>query len=73
MEEHTQAFEAVSSIIADFPIRVNFDPKLPTILETDASRLKGMGYVLMQLDKDGKYKLVQDGSHTLSKITEWHL
>ena len=52
MEEHTYAFEAAKKIITDSPIRADFDPKLPTILETDASRLKGMGYVLMRLNKD---------------------
>ena len=56
----------MKKIIADFPIRAHFDPKLPTVLETDASRLKGMGYVLMQLDKDGKYKLIEAGSRWLT-------
>ena len=43
MEEHTQAFKAVKKIIADFPIRAHFDPKLPTILETDASKIERYG------------------------------
>ena len=59
MEEHTKAFEAVKKIIVDFPIRTHFDPNLPTILETDASRSKGMGYVLMQFNKDGQYNLIE--------------
>ena len=62
LEEHTQAFEKVKDIISNFPIRAHFDPNLPTILETDASRLKGMGYVLMQLHADGQYKLIEAGS-----------
>ena len=56
----------MKEIITDFPIRAHFDPKLPTVLETDASRLKGMGYVLMQLDKNGKYKLIEAGSRWLT-------
>ena len=48
-------------IIAEFPIRVHFYPKLTTILVTDESRLKSMGNVLMQLDKDGQYKLIEAG------------
>ena len=66
IEEHAQAVEAVKKIIADFPIRAHFDPKLPTILETDASRLKGMGYVLMQLNEDGQYNLIEAGSRWLT-------
>ena len=66
MGEHAKAFEDVKKIIADFPIRAHFDAKLPTILETDASRLKGMGYVLMQLHKDGQNKLIEAGSRWLT-------
>ena len=66
LEEHTQAFEIIKDIILKFPIRAHFDPNLPTILETDASRLKGMGYVLMQLHTDGQYKLIEAGSRWLT-------
>ena len=47
-----------------------FDPALPTRLETDASRLHGLGYVLRQLDGDD-WKLVQCGSRFLTD-TESH-
>ena len=68
MEEHTQAFETVKEITADFPIRAHFDPKFPTILETDTSRLKGMGYMLMQLNKDGQYNLIEAGYPLLTGL-----
>ena len=50
--EHTEAFDVVKKLVSNFPIRAHFDPRLPTILETNPARLKGMGYVLMQLHKD---------------------
>ena len=66
MAEHTEAFEAVKKVVTTFPIRCHFDPSLPTILETDASRLRGMGYVLMQVHKDSKTRLVEAGSRWLT-------
>ena len=65
MEEHTEAMEAVKKVITSFPIRMHFDPKLPTILETDAARRKGLGYCLMQRHPDG-LKLVEAGSRWLT-------
>ena len=58
--------EEYKKIIADFYFRAHLDPKLPAILETYASRLKGMGYVLMQLHKDERYKLIEAGSRWLT-------
>ena len=66
MAEHTEAFEAVKKVVTTFPIRRHFDPSLLTVLETDASRLRGMGYVLMQVHKDGKTRLVEAGSRWLT-------
>jgi len=47
-ETHTQAFENVKRALSSPPVLATFDPKLPTRLETDASRLNGLGYVLLQ-------------------------
>ncbi|XP_037784643.1 uncharacterized protein LOC119580605 [Penaeus monodon] len=38
------------------PILATFDPALPTILQTDASRLYGLGYVLPQDHGAGRYR-----------------
>ena len=54
MAEHTESFEAVKKVVTNFPMRCHFDPSLPTLVETDASRHKGIGYVLMQAHKHGK-------------------
>jgi hypothetical protein len=43
-----------------------FDPKLKTELLTDASKLKGLGYALLQRDSDNRPRLIQYGSRSLS-------
>ena len=43
------------------PVLDPFDPKLPTMLQTDASRLKGLGFALLQKHEDG-WKFTQAGS-----------
>ncbi|XP_037781117.1 uncharacterized protein LOC119577617 [Penaeus monodon] len=48
------------------PILATFDPALPTILQTDASRLYGLGYVLLQDYGAGRYKMVQCGFRFLT-------
>ena len=58
----SEAFDVVKKVVTRFPIRAHFDRSLTTILETGAARLKGIGYVLMQLHKDGQYKLIEAGS-----------
>ena len=45
--EHTQAVEAIKKEIAQAPVLKYYDPKKPTILQTDAS-IKGLGAVLLQ-------------------------
>jgi transposase InsO family protein len=65
-ENHTEAFEAVKKTLISPPILAPFDPKLPVILETDASRLKGLGYLLLQRDDNGQKKLIQCGSRFVS-------
>ena len=43
MEEHQEAMEEVKKLMVQFPIRVHFDPKLPTLLETDAAGKQELG------------------------------
>ena len=65
MEEHQRAMEEVKEIMTNFPLRTHFDPKLPTIIETDAARKKGSGYALMQL-RGEEYRIVEAGSRWLT-------
>lgn len=63
--DHQAAFESVKSALTSPPILAHFDPSLPTVLQTDAARLKGLGYALLQ-QHDDKWRLVQCGSRFLS-------
>ena len=43
-----------------------YDPKKPTALHTDASRLEGLGFVLRQQSQDGSWHVTQAGLRFLS-------
>ena len=68
LPEHQEAFDKAKKILIDpnGPILAHFDPSLPTTLLTDASRLKGLGFALMQTTSDGTTRLIQCGSRYLS-------
>ena len=54
---HTNAFERTKKTLSKPPILAYFNPKLPVVLETDAAKLKGLGYALLQ-KHDSIWKLV---------------
>ena len=62
---HDQAFTDVKVALTSPPILAYFNPSLPTVLQTDASRLNGLGFALLQKNKDG-WKLIKCGSRFLS-------
>ena len=64
-EQHEAAFEEVKAALVTPPILAFFDPALPTKLQTDASRTKGMGFALLQRHGDD-WRLVQCGSRFLT-------
>jgi transposase InsO family protein len=64
-EVHQRAFEEVKAALVEPPVLAHFDPTLPTRLETDASKLKGLGFVLRQQHEDG-WRLVQCGSRFIT-------
>ena len=68
LPEHQTAFDNVKQVLTDpnGPILAHFDSSLPIILMTDASRLKGIGFALMQQHPNGQLKLVQCNSRFLS-------
>ena len=45
--DHDTAFQRVKEALARPPVLAVFDPQLPTILQTDASRLYGIGYAFL--------------------------
>ena len=64
-QTHEDAFNAMKDALLKVHSLAHFDPTLPTALLTDAARLKGVAYALMQ-QHDGKWKVVQCGSRFLS-------
>ena len=65
-EQHTEAFNKVKETLSSPPILAAYDPSLPTMLQTDASRLKGLGYALLQ-QHDTKWRLIQCGSRFITE------
>ncbi|XP_068216653.1 uncharacterized protein [Palaemon carinicauda] len=64
--DHDQAFKRVKQALSSPPVLASFDPTLPTILQTDASRLYGIGYALLQDHGSGRLRVVQCGSRFLA-------
>ena len=65
--DHDAAFKKTKEALAKSPILAHFDHTLPTMLQTDASRLNGIGYALLQ-EHDGVWRLVQCGSRFLADV-----
>ena len=59
--DHDAAFEAVKKALTAPPILAHFDPTAETSLMTDASRNKGLGYILTQY-QNGQQRMIQCGS-----------
>ena len=64
--DHEQAFRRVKEALASPPVLAAFDPAFPTTLQTDASRLHGLGYALLQDHGGGQQRLIQCGSRFLT-------
>ena len=64
-EDQKRAFELTKKNLTSPLIVKAYDPALPTAILTDASRLKGLGYALVQYE-DEKMRLIQCGSRTLT-------
>ena len=63
--QHEMAFQRVKTVLASPPVMAFFDPSLPTMLQTDAARTKGLGFALLQRHGD-IWRLVQCGSRFLT-------
>ncbi|KAK3868203.1 hypothetical protein Pcinc_026391 [Petrolisthes cinctipes] len=63
--QHEEAFRKVKECLVSPPVLAFYDPTLPTMLQTDASKRNGFGFVLLQ--RHGEiWKLVQCGSRFLA-------
>ncbi|XP_043209539.1 uncharacterized protein LOC122374691 [Amphibalanus amphitrite] len=65
---HTAAFEKVKTALVSPPILDFYNPTRRTVLETDASRLGGLGFCLRQQDENGNWRLIQCGSRFLTDV-----
>ena len=63
---HQDAFETVKKILLAPTIVSFYDPKLPTFVYCDGSKLFGLGYLLTQEGPKGEKKLIQCGSRSLT-------
>jgi hypothetical protein len=66
LQPHQEAFELIRQILTSPLVVKPFDKKLKTELLTDASRLKGLGYALIQRETDGTPRLIQCNSKSLT-------
>ena len=66
LEEQANAFKTTKEILTSELIVKPFDPTLKTELLTDAARLGGLGYALIQRNNDNTIRLIQCGSRSLS-------
>jgi transposase InsO family protein len=58
-------FDRVKKLLTSDAVVKPFDRALKTELLTDASRLHGLGFVLLQRESDGKHRLITCGSRAL--------
>jgi hypothetical protein len=66
LECHQQEFVRAKAALTSPMVVQPFDPSLPTELLTDASRLYGIGFALVQHDFSGRLRLVSCGSRSLT-------
>ena len=66
LDLHDKEFERARTLLCSAGIVKPFDVELPTELLTDASRLFGFGFALVQIDVTGDLRLVQCGSCALT-------
>ena len=63
---HQDAFETCKKILMSPKTIAFYDPKLPTTIYCDGSKLFGLGYLLTQKGPDNVIKLIQCGSRSLT-------
>ena len=67
LPEHQAAFDKVRKLLTSPLLIKPFEVNKPTFLLTDASRLHGLGFALMQKDPDASsHSLIQCGSRSLN-------
>ena len=65
LPDHDKAFKLARHLLSQVPALAYYDSSRPTALHTDASRLRGLGFVLKQQQKNGEWRMVQAGSRLI--------
>ena len=66
LEEHTSSFQETIKTLLNHTVLEHYNPNVMCELLTDASNLNGIGYALVQKDDDGRTRVIQCGSRSLS-------
>ena len=66
LPEYQSAFELARQHLASNKVLAYYDPRRPTRLVVDASRLNGLGFILKQQQEDESWRPVQAGSRFLT-------
>lgn len=66
LDDHEEELRRAKEILTSPLVVKPFDPGLQTSLLTDASRLHGLGFLLLQTNADGSHRLVTCGSRSLT-------
>lgn len=66
LDDHDKAFVAARRLLSNVPALAYYDPSRPTELFSDASRLRGLGFILKQQQSDGQWRMVQAGSRFIA-------
>jgi hypothetical protein len=70
LECHESEFQKVKAVLTSPMVVQPFDPSLSTELLTDASRLYGIGFALVQYDVGGRLRLISCGSRSVTKCQQ---
>ena len=65
LPEHEQEFQEVKKLLTSSMVVTHFNPNLPVVVLTDASRLHGLGFAMGHI-VDGHLKIVSCGSRALT-------
>jgi hypothetical protein len=65
LPDHDDAFNKARRLLSQVPALAYYDPTRPTALQIDASRLRGLGFILKQQQRNGEWKMVQAGSRLI--------
>ena len=65
-EPQRTSFSETKKLLTSTAVVSYYDPNLPTTMLTDASKLFGLGFALVQHDGNGRIRLIQCGSRSLT-------